>query len=60
MPSKPHISLEALKSQLLDACDPFPLKMVRAAVDQKPSQLMSCIQARGGNFENENIFSIQY
>lgn len=50
--SKPHNSVDALKSSLVKTWDKFPMEEVRAAIDQWPVRLRQCVKAKGGNFEN--------
>ena len=49
--SKPHTSVEALKSSLIKAWREFPMETERASIDKRIPRLRSCVKAKGGNFE---------
>jgi hypothetical protein len=49
--SKPHTSLDALKSSLLKAWKEFPMETVRTAIDNWLPRLRCCVKAGGKNFE---------
>lgn len=56
--SKPHTSVEALKCSLRKAWAKFPMEVVRAAIDRLPIRLRQCVKAKGGNFEEWDVFIV--
>lgn len=45
-----HPNIESLKRALVRAVANFPMDVVRAAIDEWPQRLKSCVRAKGGHF----------
>lgn len=46
-----HTNLSSLKRALVRETENYPIEKVRAAIDEWPRRLKSCVKARGGHFE---------